>query len=521
MTKKSLSILFTILIITIFATPALSQWSMDIRHQMEIPEVINLESSATHLYVLSESEGLVVFRAHSDSLQWLYSSTGMQQRGNVLESDIRFAYLYGNGRRLTVVEPTSVLGVYSSTLLPNRPRSAKRVGNYLYIALGDRGLGSLSLESPESVDSDVTYIDENRFRGRSVNDLTASENQILYVLSNSNLIDIYSIVAEDESAIIDHEEQVQIDRTTQRIFLTASELFGSNRDGDIFLINSDGRTTPIAKVDYPVEKLESWGDRIVVRTTNSELWIGTPGEELTLWRTDDRAGNYFTVTENNLWVSEFNKLAPVVERQGSSNQGRDNGNGILTLADIPNVTLPFPRPLIMPLELESSVDAEVTFSYNASFTNATIRGNSFYWQPTATQTGRHQVEIVATSTDGQSDSKTFTIDLRPFNSPPRFTPTRPMTIPVGEAFQIDIKAVDPDGTNPNLVRYLGVDMPGGARLNERSGLFTWNPNIRQVGTHRFQVVATDQYGAAASQDFEIRVVEIAEDEDEELIDEEF
>jgi hypothetical protein len=518
---RRFTLLITFLCLLLFAaSPASSQWNLDFRQQMEIPDVINLESSDTHLYVLSESEGLVVFRAHSDSLQWLYSSTGMQQRGNVIESDIRFAYLYGNGRRLTVVEPTSVLGVYSSTVLPNAPRSTNRVGNYLYIALGSGGLGRLSLESPESVDSDVSLIDRDRFRNGSVNDLAADQNQILYVLSGNDKIEIYTISSGDEEAVVEHEEQVQIDRTTQRIFLADNELIGSNRNGTIFLINSDGRTTEIGSVENPIKKLGIWNNQMVVQTENKQLWLGPMNEGLTRWKSDERAGNYFSISDDQLWVAEFNNVAPVIrtERRGSSTASGNNG-GRLQLKEISDVTIPFPRPLIIPIKLEGDIDANVTFSYEAPFSNARIRGNSFYWQPSATQTGRHQVEIIATTDDGQSDSQSFTIDLRPFNAPPRFTPSRPVTIPVGEAFQLDIKAVDPDGINPNLVRYLGVDMPDGARLNERTGLFTWNPNIRQVGTHRFQVVATDQFGAAASQNFEIRVVEITEGD--ETIEEEF
>jgi hypothetical protein len=55
-------------------------------------------------------------------------------------------------------------------------------------------------------------------------------------------------------------------------------------------------------------------------------------------------------------------------------------------------------------------------------------------------------------------------------------------------------------------------MPEGARLNEKTGVFTWTPSIRQVGNHKFRVIATDQYGAAASQEFEITVVEIDEED---------
>ena len=57
----------------------------DLSKQIEIPNIKNINSSDTHLYVLSESEGLVVFRTQSDSLHWLYSSTGMQERGHILK----------------------------------------------------------------------------------------------------------------------------------------------------------------------------------------------------------------------------------------------------------------------------------------------------------------------------------------------------------------------------------------------------------------------------------------------------
>lgn len=488
---------------------AFGQWSQDYNRQMNIPDLVNLHSSEAHFYALSESEGLVVFRAHTDSLQWLYSSTGMQQRGQILDADIRFAYLYGNSRRLTVIEPTSVLGVYSSTVLPARPQSVKRINDNIYIALGNRGLGTLSLETPESVDSDVQFIDTNRFNNRDVIDLATNQNRVLYVLSSGNNIDIYEPNNNDQ---LEHQAHVQVNRDLEKVFLTRDELIGSDDDGEIFYINSNGQTSNLASVGSSVQKLHLQDDQLVVHTESNELWIGIEGEELTRWKADERAGNLFAVTEDQLWISEYENITPVIFNPSQTqNQSSSNSpSSRLELKEIPNITLPFPRPLILPIELESRPsNAEITYSFEAPFNNARIRGNTLYWQPTANQTGRQNVEITATSSDGQTDRINFSIDLRTFNSPPRFTPNRPITVPVGEAFQTDVKATDPDGLNPDLIRYLGVDMPSGARLNERTGLFSWTPNIRQVGTHEFQVIATDQYGAAASQDYEIRVVEMS------------
>lgn len=515
--KRKLLVLLPFLFIADAGNVLLAQWSHDFRHRMEIPEILNVQSSETHLYVLSDSEGLIVFRAHSDSLQWLYSSTGMQQRGHIIESDIRFAYIFGNDRRLTVVEPTSVLGVYSATVLPHRPLSVERIADDLYIAMGDGGLGKINLETPESVDESVEFPFQNRFERSTVQSLVSDRNRTLYVLSNDSQIDIFSLSSdlEDEADLI-HEERVATDRAIEKIFLTDDELIGTDREGNIFLINSDGRMRRTAHAESSVERLKIWNDHLVVRTESGQLWIGALGDALTNWKSDSKAGNFFTSTGGQLWVSEFNQISPVVRSSAGGSQTSSSADSELKLSEIPDITIPFPRALILPIRLENNFDpAEITFSYSASFNNAQIRGNTFYWQPSATQTGRHRVTITAVSSSGKSDSREFTIDLKPFNSPPRFSPARPISVPVGEAFEYKINAVDPDGMNQDLIRYLGVDLPDGAMINEKTGLFTWTPNVRQVGSHSFQVIATDQYGAAASQDYEIRVVEIDESNSDE------
>ena len=271
----------TLLTIILFALcmaandSATAQWSLNPARQMEIPDIVTIESSESHLYVLSETEGLVVFRAYSDSLQWLYSSTGMQQRGSTLQSDIRFAYLYGNGRRLTVVEPTSVLGVYSSTLLPSVPTSVSRIGNKLYLALGENGLGTLDLSNPESVDSEVTIMDPERFRDQPVQSLVSDNEQMLYVLSGGNRIDIYRVnrdrTGENAALTAVHDERVRLDRSAEKLFLTGNELVGSDPDGQVFLINSAGRTSVIARTGSKIKKLDSWNGRLVFQTEDYSL----------------------------------------------------------------------------------------------------------------------------------------------------------------------------------------------------------------------------------------------------------
>ena len=500
------------------ALQAQNQFVQNFSEQMEIPGIIEIASSPAHLYVLSEDEGLVVFRAHTDSLQWLYTSTGMQRRGNKIKADARFAYLYGNNRRLTVIEPTSVLGVYSSTVLPDRPLAVDRLGNFLYIAFGEKGLGKISLDTPETVDTTPEFIDEGRFEGDGVTDLASDNLDQLYVLSGGRYIDIYS--GDPESGSISHSERVRLNGTANRLFLVNGELLASNRNGDLFMVDSDGQLRRFGQLGSPVRKAGFWNEFLVTGTENNQIWIGRMGDSMNRWKEYERAGNHFTVVENQFWVSEFNSFAPVIHRiqpEVASNEQAEPGT--FRIKPVENISLPFPRPLLIPIEMEAPgySPGDISLSYEGTIDNARIRGNTFYWQPRASQTGRQQFSITASTSDGNSASTEFSVDLRPFNAPPRFTPTRPISIPVETKFELEIEAFDPDGRNPNLVRYLGVDLPDGADLNERTGHFIWTPNIRQVGEFSFRVIATDQYGAAASQEYTIRVVEMDDEEDEDNI----
>lgn len=494
-----------------------AQYNHDITGEIEIPGLADVESSETHLYLLSESEGLVVYRAYQDSLQWLYTSSGMQQRGNRLQADIRFAYLYGTGRRLTVIEPTSVLGVYSSTVLPNAPVTTRRIGNRLYIVLDDGSLQYVSLESPESVDSAPEPADPDTFEGRTVNDLATDANRFLYVLSDYQRIDIYRYSSSEEQLI--SEETVELDREFRKIFYAGEELYGATRNGEVYRISSDGQTDRIFDAEEPVQKLSFWNEEIVVRTENGQLWIGNPGDELIRWKENGDAGNYFTVNKNRLYVSESNSLFPVLksnEEDSSADDTQTRGEDF-SIKQIETVTIPFPKPLIIPIEIEgySGNPAQLTYSVDSRLNNVKVRGNTIFWQPGASNTGRHQMSVTATTPEGKSTQTTFTVDVKPFNSPPRFSPTRSQSIPSEEPYELSISAFDPDGTHPDLIRYLGVDLPSGASLDEQTGEFTWEPTIRQVGEHQFRVIATDQFGAAASQNFQIRVVEVQEGEDPE------
>ncbi len=484
---------------------------------MEIPDIQALTSSEAHLYVLSGREGLVVFRTGTESLQWLYSSSGLSNRGNRLITDIRFSHLFGRDGTLTIIEPTSVLGVYSSTQLANDPNDLVRIGNDLFLADGEAGLLRISLETQESVDQNPQTAFSH---SRPILSLERISSQLFALDDQARLM-----LFEHGDGELSESGSFQLPRGASQLHVIANRLYMTAENGTVYRIRSDGRTDELFRIEEPVAALERWNENYLIRGESSRIWIARQGLRPTLFREDPSAGNHMTVFKNQLWISEHRQLSrwddtgliatmPDTAMDGPDGattpvRSGDSGDA-LRITPVSDRVIPYPRPLLMPFSLESGHDlSQVTFQQRSRIDAIRIRGNGLYWQPSSSDIGSHPVTIIASTPDGQTDSTTFSITVRPFNSPPRFSPVRTISIPVDEEFTIPIQARDPDGSDASLIRYIGVDLPDGASLNEQSGRFQWTPTRRQTGEHEFQVIATDQYGAASSMNVTVVVVDLS------------
>lgn len=507
---KKLALVFSIILVLTAASALQAQPVLqnDFSYTLEIPSVIGVESSPAHLYVLSDDEGMAVFRSRQDSLQWLYTASGMQQRGTNINADIRFAYLFGDSRRLTVLEPTSVMGAYSSTMLPAQPLDAERYKNNLYVPLGSNGLGILNLETPETLDSEVDYIDAPQIQNQNITQVETTPNTVYFLSADGSL---FSFNKNEND--ISFDQQFSLGQNIHRLFFVDGSLWATTPTGEIFEVNSEGELSQLGGIGEPVLQIEHWNNWLIIKGESNRIWSSYQLTEPTLWKPNGDAGNYITATGGTLWISEYNRLSRIAEdttanAQTIQNQPANPASTELQIAPIRNKIIPYPNALLVPLKLQNDFPVEnVQFSMQTDVKNATIRGQSLYWQPQSGDRGEHQFKIVASSRDGQTSSTTFTVDVQPFNTPPRFTPLRTISIPVGQPFNLPISAVDPDGTEKNLIRYLGVNLPEGASIDEQTGRFSWTPTAQQTGENSFRVIATDQYGAASSTDVTIRVIE--------------
>jgi hypothetical protein len=501
-------IIFSLFFLCVMMSSALAQQRLiqDYSQLMEIRDLIEIEASPTHLYILSEQEGMAVFRVYPDSLQWLYTSNGMQRRGDNIMADVRFAYLFGDSRRLTVLEPTSALGVYSSTIVTEPARAAARIDNSLYIALGRSGLGMVSLETPETVDSDLKMVGEDAISGSAVLDIRSNDlsNQLFVLTSAPQLL-----VFEQQDSTLNLSQEIDLDTPLSQIFIDQEGVWGSTEQGEIFEIRSSGIGQRVGATSERIQKIFKWNNRVVVRTETGRVWITSVTGTLELWKGDTNAGNYIANSLQQFWIAENNNISTIILREGSLVSAQ-NPSSNFSIKDIPNQIVTYPNPLILPLEMEENYPvASVDFSYRSNTDNASIRKQGFFWQPTINQTGRYWFTILATNAEGKSDSTRFMVDVRSFNSPPRFSPIRPASIAAKEEYVVEFSASDPDGSENAPIRYIGVDLPDGATINERTGEFKWTPSERQIGESNFRIIATDRLGAASSIDVKLKVLNIS------------
>ncbi|MCG8373002.1 MAG: cadherin repeat domain-containing protein, partial [Balneolales bacterium] len=362
---------------------AQTQIAQDYSNILEIPNVKTIQASTSHLYVLSELEGMAVFRVYGDSLQWLYTSSGMQRRGDTMDADIRFAYLYGDSKRLTVLEPTSVLGVYSSTLLPEKPLGVARLQNYLFVAMGSAGLGQLSLETPETVDSDAQIVGNDVIIRAGVLDVISSivSNQLFVVTDDQKL---HSFSVGDEG--LEHIATLNLSENIHRLFIDGESIWGSTASGEIFTISANGVGRNLGNIDEPVSSIAFWNGILFTRGESGRLWVSQNNRTLSTWKNETLSGNFITKSKDAVWISVFDKLSSIITLDQTSNPPNAILSNDFSIKPIESITLTFPKPLLLGLELEGSYPTDdVTFTYRSGVNNATINKQGFFWQPTMNQ----------------------------------------------------------------------------------------------------------------------------------------
>lgn len=130
----------------------------------------------------------------------------------------------------------------------------------------------------------------------------------------------------------------------------------------------------------------------------------------------------------------------------------------------------------------SLTNAPVGMSVNSSSGKVT-------WTPSAAQVGSNPVALKVT--DGvDSAIQTFSVVVTaPTNTAPVFVSTPILTASVGNAYQYDANATDPD-VGQTLTFELGAG-PTGMVIDPNTGFVSWTPTVAQLGSNPVQITVND------------------------------
>ncbi|QDV25744.1 putative Ig domain-containing protein [Aureliella helgolandensis] len=125
------------------------------------------------------------------------------------------------------------------------------------------------------------------------------------------------------------------------------------------------------------------------------------------------------------------------------------------------------------------------------------------WTPTADQTGKHVVTLIATDAGGASAVESFEFDVLAQNSAPVINSTSPADVSAGGVFKYDVLVSDAD---LDQLAYELTDAPVGAQVDS-FGRIRWQTEVSLIGSHDFTVKVSDPRGGEALQRFTLDVIE--------------
>jgi hypothetical protein len=216
------------------------------------------------------------------------------------------------------------------------------------------------------------------------------------------------------------------------------------------------------------------------------------------------------------WIPEHGQIGPhLITFTVTDGTGlRDSTNVTITVIEIPrppdlspiaDMTINEGERFVFILEATDPNEDEVLlYSCSNLPEGATLDETKgiFRWIPTQEQVGPHILYFKIFDPTGLSDSDTVGITVNDVQHPPYLLPIGDMTATIGEELTFVIQGRDSDGDS---LFYTMHDPPPGARLNIRTGEFTWLAcDIPEEGI-RVEFRVTDITGLFDSDTISIRV----------------
>ena len=133
-----------------------------------------------------------------------------------------------------------------------------------------------------------------------------------------------------------------------------------------------------------------------------------------------------------------------------------------------------------------------TFSLPTAPTGMTVSASGLVsWTPTDAQAGDHSVSVRVDDNRGGFGTQGFILPVElavVISQPPQITSTEVDTAVVGQVYNYDVDATDPDG---DVITYSLQIAPAGMSIDSATGLISWIPTAGQLGVNAVTVRASD------------------------------
>ena len=267
-------------------------------------------------------------------------------------------------------------------------------------------------------------------------------------------------------------------------FLSVPPVFGLVDTPYLYLPlaeDPDGDALSYTLLNGPASMTLNTTNGLVEWTPNS----GEVGAHPVQIRVDDTANHLATQFYSIEVLSTPSNLPPVIVSQPRAAATQDEGY-LYTVRGID------PEALTLTYTITSGPSGMTIDSLTGELT----------WTPDVADLGPHSIQIKGSDPAGASGAQSFTLTVKGPNTAPLFTSTPVTEASADSLYQYLALAEDAD----DPVTYVLTSPTAGLTINSQTGLASWNPTAADIGNYPVTIVATDERGLTATQNYTLTVV---------------
>src|SRR5699024_9552353 len=171
--------------------------------------------------------------------------------------------------------------------MPAPALDIQRIGQDLFIALGNKGLAKVSLSTSSRDSSEVKLAPHPELKARNIVSLVKLNDQLI-VLSDKNRLLRFSFDGNE----LDLTQSGKLNKGIEKLFLADSTILVSNQESNRYEISSRNKMQVIGHIDDTVTNIDSWKNWLIIRGNSGRLWTVFKNQKPTLWKKEAKGGNY-------------------------------------------------------------------------------------------------------------------------------------------------------------------------------------------------------------------------------------